>query len=95
LHPGEAGTIVHADRQILSAVVVNLLQNAFKFTRAHTTVVLRVSANDDRVLLEVEDECGGLSDGNVDEFFPAFATSRRPDGAGSRARVQSVGSRSE
>ena len=72
VQPGEAGAIVHADRQILSAVVVNLLQNAFKFTRPHTTVVLRVKASADRVLLEVEDECGGLPDGNVDELFRAF-----------------------
>ena len=68
VQPGEAGAIVHADRQILSAVVVNLLQNAFKFTRPDTTVVLRVNASADRVLLEVEDECGG----NVDELFRAF-----------------------
>jgi len=73
VQPGEVGTLVHADPQILSAVVVNLLQNAFKFTRAQTTVMLRVSASADRVLLEVEDECGGLPEGNVDEFFQAFA----------------------
>jgi signal transduction histidine kinase len=73
VQPGEAGTLVRADRQILSAVVVNLLQNAYKFTRPQTTVVLRVDASADRVLLEVEDECGGLPDGNVDEFFRAFA----------------------
>jgi signal transduction histidine kinase len=72
VQPGEAGAIVHADRQILSAVVVNLLQNAFKFTRPRTTVVLRVNASADRVLLEVEDECGGLPDGNLDELFRAF-----------------------
>ncbi len=70
--PGDVGAIVHADRQILSAVVVNLLQNAFKFTHPQTTVVLRVNATADRVLLEVEDECGGLPDGNVDELFRAF-----------------------
>ena len=72
VQPGEAGAIVHADRQILSAVVVNLLQNAFKFTRPQSTVVLRVNASADRVLFEVEDECGGLPDGNADELFRAF-----------------------
>jgi signal transduction histidine kinase len=69
---GEAGAIVHADRHILSAVVVNLLQNAFKFTRPQTTVVLRVNASAERVLLEVEDECGGLPDENADELFRSF-----------------------
>ena len=72
VQPGEAGAIIHADRQILSAVVVNLLQNAFKFTRPQTTVVLRVNASADRVLLEVEDECGGLPDENGDGLFRSF-----------------------
>lgn len=45
---GEAGLAVYADRQILAAVVANLLQNAFKFTRPGTSVRLSVSASEDR-----------------------------------------------
>ena len=52
-----------ADRQVLAAVVGNLLQNAFKFTRPHTTVTLRVVASAERVLIEIQDECGGLPAG--------------------------------
>jgi signal transduction histidine kinase len=63
---------VDADRSILAATVVNLLQNAFKFTRPGTTVTLRGSATPDRVLIEVEDECGGLPDGNVNVLFQPF-----------------------
>ena len=51
---------IEADQQILAAVVGNLLQNAFKFTRPHTTVTLSVSASADRVIIDVQDECGGL-----------------------------------
>jgi signal transduction histidine kinase len=58
--PVEDGVTIEADRQVLAAVVGNLLQNAFKFTRPQTTVTLRVDASADRVLIEVEDECGGL-----------------------------------
>ena len=61
----DAGAIVDADRPILAASVSNLLHNAFKFTRPGSTVTLRSSATTDRVLLEVEDECGGLPGGNV------------------------------
>lgn len=64
--------MVGADRQILSAVVINLPQNAFKFTRPHTTVTLRVGGNIERVLIEVQDECGGLPTANVDERFRPF-----------------------
>jgi hypothetical protein len=38
--PVEDGVAVEADRQVLTAVVMNLLQNAFKFTRPHTVVTL-------------------------------------------------------
>lgn len=72
LPPVETGVVIEADRQVLTAVVMNLLQNAFKFTRPDTTVTLRVRATDARVLLEVEDECGGLPVGNVDTLFRPF-----------------------
>jgi signal transduction histidine kinase len=65
---------IDADMQILSAVVWNLVQNAFKFTRPHSTVTLRVRARADRVLIEVEDECGGLPE-EVEEdkdLVPSF-----------------------
>jgi signal transduction histidine kinase len=51
---------IEADPQILAAVIGNLLQNAFKFTRDNTTVTLRIAASAERVLIEVQDECGGL-----------------------------------
>jgi hypothetical protein len=63
---------VEADRQVLGAVVMNLLQNAFKFTRPRTTVTLRAGASAERVLIEIQDECGGLQSGNVDELFRPF-----------------------
>jgi signal transduction histidine kinase len=69
---GEKGVVVHADRQIVAAMVVNLLQNAFKFTRPRTSVTLNVAASTDRVLIEVADECGGLPDGNADDLFRPF-----------------------
>jgi signal transduction histidine kinase len=63
---------IEADRQVLAAVVANLLQNAFKFTRPRTTVTLRVGASAERVLIEVQDECGGLPSGDVNELFRPF-----------------------
>ena len=64
---------IEADQQILAAVVGNLLQNAFKFTRSHSTVTLRVRASADRVLIEVQDECGGLpGEGEGKELVASF-----------------------
>ena len=70
--PVEDGVAIEADRQVLAAVVGNLLQNAFKFTRPRTTVTLRVGASAERVLIEIQDECGGLPGGNVDDLFRPF-----------------------
>ena len=70
--PVPAGLAIDADQRMLMAVVTNLLQNAFKFTRPHTTVTLRVSASAERVLIEVQDECGGLPEGDVTELFRPF-----------------------
>jgi len=70
--PVEEGVAIEADRQVLAAVVGNLLQNAFKFTRPRTTVTLRVGASAERVLIEIQDECGGLPAGNVNELFRPF-----------------------
>jgi signal transduction histidine kinase len=70
--PVEDGTAVKADRMILTAVVGNLLQNAFKFTRPRSSVTLRVGRNAERVLIEVQDECGGLPERNADDLFKPF-----------------------
>lgn len=70
---GPVGVAVEGDRQILASVVANLLQNAFKYTRAGSCVCLRVQAPGDRVNLEVEDECGGLPPGMAEELFRPFS----------------------
>jgi signal transduction histidine kinase len=63
---------IAGDRQIIAAAVANLLQNAFKFTRKRTVVALRVRATPDRVLFEIEDECGGLPPGKKEDLFRSF-----------------------
>jgi signal transduction histidine kinase len=61
--------IVEGDRPILAAAVANLLQNALKFTAPGTTVKLRARTTPTRVLIEVEDECGGLPPGKAEDLF--------------------------
>jgi len=68
----DPGVRVKADRQILAAAVDNLLQNAFKFSRPATTVYLRAKTADGRVLIEVEDECGGLAVGDAETLLKPF-----------------------
>jgi signal transduction histidine kinase len=51
------------DREILMSAVGNLLQNAFKFTHRHSEVRLNAYAAADRIRIDVEDQCGGLPQG--------------------------------
>jgi signal transduction histidine kinase len=68
----DADVTIDADRQLLLSAVSNLLQNAFKFSRAHGTVSLHTRVTEDRVLIEVSDECGGLPPGKAEELFRPF-----------------------
>jgi signal transduction histidine kinase len=68
----DGAVTVEGDRQILAATLSNLLQNAFKFTQNQSNVSLTVLATADRVLFEVEDECGGLPPGRAEDLFRPF-----------------------
>lgn len=63
---------VSADRDMLASALGNLLQNAFKFTHPHSEVTLSAIAVGDRVLIEVEDNCGGLPPGVDATMFKPF-----------------------
>ena len=65
--PVDPDLAVEGDRLVLAAVIGNLLQNAFKFTRAGTEVTLRIGASAERVLIQIQDECGGLPEGDGDQ----------------------------
>jgi len=68
----DSGLAVNADRDLLFSAVGNLLQNAFKFTRANTEVSLSAYAAADRILIDVCDSCGGLPPGFVEQQFLPF-----------------------
>jgi signal transduction histidine kinase len=70
--PVEYGVAVKADAQILAAALMNLLQNAFKFTRPDSHVSLHTRMTVDRVRIDVSDECGGLPPGKSEDLFRAF-----------------------
>lgn len=70
--PVERGIFVEADRHLLAAALANLLQNACKFTRKDSHVLLRAYPVEGRVLMEIEDQCGGLPEGVAAQLFVPF-----------------------
>lgn len=52
--------------------LTSAIQNAIKFTHAHTEACLHAYRTGDRVWIEVKDNCGGLPAGFADTMFNPF-----------------------
>lgn len=71
--PVDPEVAVESDRQILSSIISNLLQNAFNHTRPHSHVWLHTRATPDRVVFEIEDQCGGIPPDRCDHLLEQYA----------------------
>ena len=60
------------DRHLLFTALSNLVNNAIKFTKKSGTVSVRGKESNGRVLLEIEDACGGLLEEKMEELFKPF-----------------------
>lgn len=79
--PVDPALALEADPHLLGSAMMNLLHNAFKNTRAGGVVSLRARAEGERLLVEIEDECGGLPEGRADLAL-AFGNPRGSDRSG-------------
>jgi signal transduction histidine kinase len=81
VEPIDPTLAIDADPQLLASAVMNLLHNAFKNTPSGRGVVLRAHAEEGRLLIETEDECGGIPSGKSN-LFQAFGDRRGSDRSG-------------
>jgi len=72
MEPVAHDLMVNADWPLLASAVSSLLQNAFKFTRTNGFVSLSAHGTEDRVLIEIRDQCGGLPPGGLQHLFRPF-----------------------
>jgi signal transduction histidine kinase len=72
---------LHVDRQLVSSALMNLLNNAFKFTKRGGRIVLSTHRQEGHLFIEVADECGGLPPTNGDPFA-AFGDRRGSNRSG-------------
>jgi signal transduction histidine kinase len=79
--PVDPALAVDADPQLLASAVMNLLHNAFKNTPAGGAVTLRVQARGERLLMEIQDQCGGILE-SKQNVFQAFGDRRGADRSG-------------
>lgn len=60
---------VTADRDLLSLALLNLLDNAIKFSQPGDTIELRASEEDSAVLIEIADTGPGIPEDEIDEVW--------------------------
>jgi len=72
IEPIDPELTIDVDRELLSSALMNLLQNALKFTGMSGNVSLTTRATHSRVMLDVWDECGGLPVGSTESLFLPF-----------------------
>lgn len=63
---------VFIDARLLRSAVGNLVRNAVKYSRSGGDVAVRGKCDQGRITIEVEDSCGGLPPGKVEEAFAPF-----------------------
>lgn len=85
--PNEGPVVTHADRSRLKQVLVNLIDNAIKFTPEGGRVEVRVSRRGDQAVLTVSDNGPGIPPEALPRIFERFfrvdkARSRELGGAG-------------
>ncbi|MFI5363712.1 MAG: sensor histidine kinase [Elusimicrobiota bacterium] len=63
---------VLGDRHYLVSALSNLVQNAIKYSKKGGAIRIRSLVRGPSVVLEVEDQCGGLPEGKAEELFQPF-----------------------
>jgi two-component system, OmpR family, sensor histidine kinase KdpD len=69
--PGEP-VLVEVDAVQVERVLVNLLENALRYSPAQADVVVRVAAADEEVVVRVVDEGPGIPEAELDRIFEPF-----------------------
>ena len=66
--------IVQADPKLMVQVIINLLDNAVKYTPEGTLIEIEAKKQDDKAILIVRDNGNGISDSNKVHIFDMFFT---------------------
>ena len=66
---GKEEIFAHADREMISTVVRNLINNAVKFTPSDKEINVRAKVNKTMIEVEVSDQGVGISEENLERLF--------------------------
>jgi hypothetical protein len=65
---------METDRQLLLSTIANLIQNALKYTKIGGHISIQAKSSTDNVVIEVEDECGGINSETMKNLFKPFVS---------------------
>jgi len=71
---------VRAGRGMLELVLQNVLENAISFSPPGSTIVVTLTANEETVELQIDDEGPGIDPVMIDHVFERYFSSRPDDG---------------
>jgi signal transduction histidine kinase len=63
---------IKADLQFFHSAISNLIQNALKYTHDGGKIQIRAKTIDEEIVIEVEDECGGLTGNAPEDLFKSY-----------------------
>ena len=68
----EDGIYYHTDQIGFTSVVMNLIENAIKYSKDDTTVDVKLEQTDDKIILQVRDQGYGIPDEEKKKVFEKF-----------------------
>ena len=69
--------LLHLDAVLIERVLVNILENAGKYTPAQSSIEIKARADSDSVVITINDEGPGLPSGREDAIFEKFERGKR------------------
>lgn len=70
--------MINVDRLLIVQVLVNLIQNAVRYTPKNSNIEIKIQAKQDRIVFDVEDNGFGILNDNIDNIFERFYTKTKP-----------------
>jgi PAS domain S-box-containing protein len=64
--------IIHADREKVEQVIINLLNNAIKYSPKDTTIEIICQVTDDMAQVSIKDEGFGIAQQDIDKLFARY-----------------------
>ena len=83
--------MVRAGHGMLEVALQNVLENAISFSPNGSVIVVTLTANQETVELQVDDEGPGIDPGKIDHVFERYFSSRPDDGIGSDQSTEHSG----